>query len=367
MTCCARAPSATSPSSTSTRRGAASTAGLDDRIIGITLEQLKRTPKVVGVSGGPDKLAAIGGALRGGLINVLITDSLTATRLLEEPRWTIVRSGSWPRTWSVRESAAVAQPGRRDPGRPGPRAVRLLLDCTGHVIVSGSGTSHAVALRFAHLLSCCGTPALFLHPGRQPARRSGRGPTGGRLGRPVQGRRDDRGVLPRGHRPEARRERHRHHREARFHPGTARGRGPRDQGPGRRGPLRHDRHGQLALQLGLLRRHLRGAAGAARLLRGDVRRDAPGRRRGPQDRGGPRHRERLPAWSAPCASSSSMCPRPPVPDDGVLLAVRACGICGSDLRRWREGPDPSGTVVPGHEFAGVVAEVGRPGDRLPGR
>jgi arabinose-5-phosphate isomerase len=46
-----------------------------------------------------------------------------------------------------------------------PRAVRLLLECRGHVIVSGSGTSHAVALRFAHLLSCCGTPAFFLHPG----------------------------------------------------------------------------------------------------------------------------------------------------------------------------------------------------------
>ncbi len=45
------------------------------------------------------------------------------------------------------------------------RTVRLLLDCSGHVLVSGSGTSHAVALRFAHLLSCCGTPALFLHPG----------------------------------------------------------------------------------------------------------------------------------------------------------------------------------------------------------
>jgi arabinose-5-phosphate isomerase len=44
-------------------------------------------------------------------------------------------------------------------------AVRALLECQGHVIVSGSGTSHAVALRFAHLLSCCGTPALFLHPG----------------------------------------------------------------------------------------------------------------------------------------------------------------------------------------------------------
>ncbi|HSL46263.1 MAG TPA: SIS domain-containing protein, partial [Anaerolineales bacterium] len=45
------------------------------------------------------------------------------------------------------------------------RAARAMLHCKGHVIVSGSGTSHAVALRFAHLLSCCGTPALFLHPG----------------------------------------------------------------------------------------------------------------------------------------------------------------------------------------------------------
>lgn len=44
-------------------------------------------------------------------------------------------------------------------------AVDILLNCQGHVIVSGSGTSHAVALRFAHLLSCVGTPAFFLHPG----------------------------------------------------------------------------------------------------------------------------------------------------------------------------------------------------------
>jgi arabinose-5-phosphate isomerase len=45
------------------------------------------------------------------------------------------------------------------------QAARAMLDCRGHVLVSGSGTSHAVALRFAHLLSCSGTPALFLHPG----------------------------------------------------------------------------------------------------------------------------------------------------------------------------------------------------------
>ncbi len=52
-------------------------------------------------------------------------------------------------------------------------------------------------------------------------------------------------------------------------------------------------------------------------------------------------------------------PPPRVPDDGILLAVRACGVCGSDLRRWREGPDTGGGVVPGHEFSGVIAEVGR--------
>jgi L-iditol 2-dehydrogenase len=63
---------------------------------------------------------------------------------------------------------------------------------------------------------------------------------------------------------------------------------------------------------------------------------------------------------------------PTVPPDGLLMAVKACGICGSDLRRWKEGP-PQGVsdMTPGHEAAGVVLEVGkavdggyRPGDRL---
>jgi len=63
-----------------------------------------------------------------------------------------------------KESAAVASAADQLPEEFAP-AVRMLLECTGHVIVSGSGTSHAVALRFAHLLSCVGTPALFLHPG----------------------------------------------------------------------------------------------------------------------------------------------------------------------------------------------------------
>jgi len=44
-------------------------------------------------------------------------------------------------------------------------AAELILLCQGHVLVAGSGTSHPVAARLAHLLSCCGTPALFIHPG----------------------------------------------------------------------------------------------------------------------------------------------------------------------------------------------------------
>jgi arabinose-5-phosphate isomerase len=38
----------------------------------------------------------------------------------------------------------------------------LMLNCRGHVLVAGAGTSRAIAQRFAHLLACCGTPALFI-------------------------------------------------------------------------------------------------------------------------------------------------------------------------------------------------------------
>lgn len=40
--------------------------------------------------------------------------------------------------------------------------VDLLLHCEGHVLVTGAGTSHAMAQRLAHLLSCSGTPALCI-------------------------------------------------------------------------------------------------------------------------------------------------------------------------------------------------------------
>lgn len=54
---------------------------LNERIIGIDLEQLRRIPRVVGVAGGAEKFEAIRAALRGQLINVLITDQKTAEAL----------------------------------------------------------------------------------------------------------------------------------------------------------------------------------------------------------------------------------------------------------------------------------------------
>lgn len=39
----------------------------------------------------------------------------------------------------------------------------LLMQCQGHVFVAGTGTSRFVAERMAHLLNCCGTPAMFIN------------------------------------------------------------------------------------------------------------------------------------------------------------------------------------------------------------
>jgi alcohol dehydrogenase len=51
-------------------------------------------------------------------------------------------------------------------------------------------------------------------------------------------------------------------------------------------------------------------------------------------------------------------PRPTCPPDGVVVDVGATGVCRSDWHAWR-GHDPVPLPhTPGHEWAGVVAEVG---------
>lgn len=64
--------------------GAPVVSELDGRVIGMELSQLRRVARSVGVAGGRRKFMAVLGALRGRWINVLITDRLTAERLLRE-------------------------------------------------------------------------------------------------------------------------------------------------------------------------------------------------------------------------------------------------------------------------------------------
>jgi DNA-binding transcriptional regulator LsrR (DeoR family) len=55
---------------------------IDERIMGLSWEDLRQLQNVVGVAGGPEKTEAILGALRTGLLDYLITDDETAMRLL---------------------------------------------------------------------------------------------------------------------------------------------------------------------------------------------------------------------------------------------------------------------------------------------
>jgi DNA-binding transcriptional regulator LsrR (DeoR family) len=57
---------------------------LDQRLIGISRTELVKIPRRIGVAGGDRKFSAIRGALRGGLVNVLITDLELARRLVED-------------------------------------------------------------------------------------------------------------------------------------------------------------------------------------------------------------------------------------------------------------------------------------------
>ncbi len=57
----------------------------EDRVFGMNYEQLKKTNRSIGIAGGKRKVEAIQAAMKGGWINILITDRFTARFLCELP------------------------------------------------------------------------------------------------------------------------------------------------------------------------------------------------------------------------------------------------------------------------------------------
>lgn len=55
-----------------------------DRTVALSLEQLRKIPTIVAVAGGDKKIKAIHGALKGGLMDVLVTDEVVARSILKE-------------------------------------------------------------------------------------------------------------------------------------------------------------------------------------------------------------------------------------------------------------------------------------------
>ncbi|WP_244943731.1 sugar-binding transcriptional regulator [Vibrio algivorus] len=56
---------------------------LNNKLVGLTLEELSIIPVSIGVAAGTDKIAPIASALRGGFLNTLITDEATAQGVLD--------------------------------------------------------------------------------------------------------------------------------------------------------------------------------------------------------------------------------------------------------------------------------------------
>ena len=66
-----------------TEKGELVHSSLDELILGITPEQMRKTRRVVLVAGGKEKVEAMVGVLRSGYVNVVVTDYLTAEALAE--------------------------------------------------------------------------------------------------------------------------------------------------------------------------------------------------------------------------------------------------------------------------------------------
>ena len=64
-------------------------------------------------------------------------------------------------------------------------------------------------------------------------------------------------------------------------------------------------------------------------------------------------------FPAPQSMSLERVPDPICAPDEVIVKISQAGICGTDLHIYRNEYMSKFPLIPGHEFCGVVAEVGR--------
>lgn len=74
------------------RDGSPLSAVLDARVIGLTLEEIKNIPRVIGVASGAEKVLGVVGAARAGLIDTLIVDLACANSVIKSLQPTAVKS-----------------------------------------------------------------------------------------------------------------------------------------------------------------------------------------------------------------------------------------------------------------------------------
>lgn len=57
-------------------------------------------------------------------------------------------------------------------------------------------------------------------------------------------------------------------------------------------------------------------------------------------------------------------PQPEVGDEGILLDVKLCGVCGTDIHIYDGKMDIPHPIIPGHEFIGEINEMGEEAEGL---
>jgi DNA-binding transcriptional regulator LsrR (DeoR family) len=57
--------------------------GFSERVVGLTLNQIRAIPKVIGIATGAEKAPSVAAVLRGGYLNTLVCDQELAQALLE--------------------------------------------------------------------------------------------------------------------------------------------------------------------------------------------------------------------------------------------------------------------------------------------